>query len=121
MPPRKHVERYRQIVGVLVDEGFDNALDLTGLRRFAPVRSRFHREGGTEPDPIGVRVRRTLERLGPTFVKIGQAASTRSDIIPEAIVQELMKLQDEVAKEVAPYRQVSYIVPGERAGEDGKV
>ena len=30
-------------------------------------------------------------------------------------------LQEEVAREVAPYRQVSYMVPGERAGEDGKV
>ncbi len=119
MPPRKHVERYRQIAGILIDEGFDNALDATGLRRFAPVRSRFHREGGIEPDALGVRVRRTLERLGPTFVKVGQAASTRSDVIPEAIVQELMKLQDEVAP--FPYEQVREIVKAELGGEPGEV
>ncbi len=42
MPPYKHLKRYRQIVGVLMDEGFDNTLDVLGLRRFAPVKSRLH-------------------------------------------------------------------------------
>ncbi len=118
MPPRKHVERYRQIVGILIDEGFDNALDITGLRRFAPVRSRFHREQAA-PDTLGVRLRRTLERLGPTFVKIGQAASTRSDVIPESIVKELMKLQDEVAS--LSIDQVREIVREELGDEPERV
>ncbi len=119
MPARKHVERYRQIVGILIDEGFDNALDVTGLRRFAPVRSRFHRERADSAPPMGVRIRRTLERMGPTFVKIGQAASTRGDVIPEAIVQELMKLQDEVAP--FPYAQVREIVRDELGDDPEKV
>ena len=95
MPPRKHVDRYRQIVSVLADEGLDSLLGVTGLRRFAPLRGRLARSRVAEP--MGVRIRRTLEELGPTFVKLGQAASTRSDIIPEPIVTELMKLQDQVA------------------------
>lgn len=37
-----------------------------------------------------------LEDLGPTFVKLGQLASTRSDLLPAGIVQELTKLQDQV-------------------------
>lgn len=94
MPPYKHLQRYREIVGVLVDEGFDNALDVLGLRRFSPLgRVNLSRRGR---EPVPVRLRHTLERLGPTAVKIGQAASTRSDILPEAIVAELRKLQDEV-------------------------
>lgn len=117
MPPRKHVERYRQIVGILVDEGFESALDVTGLRRFAPVRSRFHREEG--PDTMPVRIRRTLERLGPTFVKVGQAASTRSDIIPEDIVRELRKLQDEVAP--FSFEQVRKTIVEELGDEPAKV
>jgi len=96
MAPHKHLERYRQIVGVLADEGFDNLLDTTGLRRFSPVASRV-RSGRDNPEPVPVRLRHTLERLGPTFVKLGQVASTRPDILPEDIVDELSRLQDDVA------------------------
>ena len=95
MPPYKHLERYRQIVGVLADEGLDDVLDVTGVRRFAPVRSRL-RPGDTSREPFGVRLRHTLERLGPTFVKVGQVASTRPDLFPEDIIVELRKLQDDV-------------------------
>ena len=96
MPPYKHLERYRQIVGILVDEGFDNVLDMTGLRRFQPVRTRLRPER-EQAESFGVRLRHTLERLGPTFVKVGQVASTRPDLIPEDVIVELRKLQDDVA------------------------
>ncbi len=43
---------------------------------------------------FGVRLRRTLDDLGPTFVKFGQVLSTRSDILPESVLSELQKLQD---------------------------
>lgn len=46
--------------------------------------------------PKGARIRKALEELGPIFVKFGQLLSTRSDIIPEEIAQELVKLQDQV-------------------------
>ncbi|MBF0417420.1 MAG: 2-polyprenylphenol 6-hydroxylase [Magnetococcales bacterium] len=42
------------------------------------------------------RLRRILEELGPTFIKFGQALSTRMDALPEGIGMELKKLQDEV-------------------------
>ncbi|MGR8980249.1 MAG: ubiquinone biosynthesis regulatory protein kinase UbiB [Gammaproteobacteria bacterium] len=44
----------------------------------------------------GVRIRQTLEDLGPIFVKFGQALSTRKDLLPEDIANELVKLQDKV-------------------------
>ncbi len=44
----------------------------------------------------GVRVRRTLEDLGPIFVKFGQALSTRRDLLPDEVADELAKLQDRV-------------------------
>lgn len=45
----------------------------------------------------GARIRRALEDLGPIFVKLGQLVSTRRDLIPTDIADELAKLQDKVA------------------------
>ncbi|MFN3543376.1 MAG: ubiquinone biosynthesis regulatory protein kinase UbiB [Thiobacillus sp.] len=47
-------------------------------------------------EPRGVRLRRALEALGPIFVKFGQMLSTRRDLIPLDIADELAKLQDRV-------------------------
>lgn len=44
----------------------------------------------------GTRLRLALEELGPIFIKAGQVLSTRRDIIPEDIANELSKLQDKV-------------------------
>ena len=49
------------------------------------------------PDlPRGERLRRALEELGPVFIKFGQMLSTRRDLLPEDIADELAKLQDDV-------------------------
>ena len=49
------------------------------------------------PDlPRGVRLRRALEELGPVFIKFGQMLSTRRDLLPDDIADELAKLQDDV-------------------------
>ncbi len=49
------------------------------------------------PDlPRGVRLRRALEELGPVFIKLGQMLSTRRDLLPTDIADELAKLQDNV-------------------------
>ena len=46
--------------------------------------------------PRAVRLREALEALGPIFVKFGQVLSTRPDLLPPDIVEELAKLQDRV-------------------------
>jgi len=48
------------------------------------------------PQDRGIRVRKLLEELGPTFIKLGQMLSTRYDLLPLDIIQELVKLQDDV-------------------------
>jgi ubiquinone biosynthesis protein len=53
----------------------------------------FH---GTSRGNRGERLRLALEELGPVFVKFGQALSTRRDLLPPDIADELVKLQDEV-------------------------
>lgn len=55
--------------------------------RLNPVPSKYNR---------GQRLRLALESLGPIFVKFGQILSTRPDLIPLDIVQELKRLQDDV-------------------------
>jgi len=47
-------------------------------------------------EPRAVRLRRALETLGPIFVKFGQVLSTRRDLLPADIADELAKLQDQV-------------------------
>ena len=44
----------------------------------------------------GERIRNTFEELGPIFVKLGQTISTRKDLLPDDIAEELVKLQDKV-------------------------
>lgn len=46
--------------------------------------------------PRGVRLRLALEKLGPIFIKFGQMLSTRRDLLPEDVANELAKLQDQV-------------------------
>jgi ubiquinone biosynthesis protein len=58
------------------------------------VRSRLSHQGTDESGSFPRQLRLALEELGPTFVKLGQLLSTRSDIAPPRVQQELSKLQD---------------------------
>jgi ubiquinone biosynthesis protein len=51
---------------------------------------------GRKPGPRGQRLREAFEQLGPIFVKFGQVLSTRRDLLPLDIADELAKLQDQV-------------------------
>lgn len=64
-------------------------------KRVKEIASVFLKHGLSNPS--GVRA--ALEELGPTFVKMGQMLSTRPDILPEAYIWELQKLQDDVKPE----------------------
>ena len=91
----RDLERLRQIAGVLAVHGFGEVVDRTGLGTLVSGRKRT--DGGRMP--AGIRLRKVLEDLGPSFVKLGQIISTRPDLIPQDILVELKKLQDEVAPE----------------------
>ena len=93
----RDIRRFEQIVGVLFEEGFGYLLSRTKLKRSVPIQQRLKAEikkkEQTKPE---VRLRRTLERLGPTFIKFGQLLSVRPDLIPVSYTIELEKLQDKV-------------------------
>jgi len=92
------VGRLVEIQRVLTRYGLDDFVRATHLYR--PLRffnylspwTWFRRRRGSRSE----RLRRALEDLGPIFVKFGQALSTRRDLLPVDIADELAKLQDQV-------------------------
>ena len=83
---------------VLARHGLDEIVLATHL--FRPVRFLIYFNPWywwrRHDEPRGVRIRRSLEDLGPIFVKFGQILSTRQDLLPDDISLELAKLQDRV-------------------------
>ena len=105
MPTISRSERYRTIVSVMVDEGFGTALDQLGLKAPWIASLRGSRPSGPDAQLTPEqRLRRTMERLGPTFAKMGQLLSVRPDLIPPSYADELARLQDEM--EPFPFAQV---------------
>ena len=98
MKSTKQLLRLLYINYILTRNGLDQVI--VSLRLFAPFRfivylnpwNWFRRDTLTR----GEALRKTLEELGPIFIKFGQALSTRPDILPPDIAAELCKLQDRV-------------------------
>jgi ubiquinone biosynthesis protein len=91
--------RLLEIHRALVRHGLDDFVRATHLYR--PFRFLFYLSPWTwfqrsEGATRGERLRLALEELGPIFVKFGQAVSTRRDLLPVDIADELAKLQDRV-------------------------
>lgn len=98
MIPLRNIRRLLHIQQVLIRHGLDEIVLATHL--FRPVRHLFTLSPNywraAREEPRGVRMRRTLEDLGPIFVKFGQTLSTRRDLLPDDVAEELVKLQDRV-------------------------
>lgn len=94
--PALQLRRLREITTVLVRYGFQDVvarLRLPGSGTVGRVRRRRRDE---LPATRALRLRRALETLGPTFVKFGQALSTRADLLGPELIAELSLLQDSV-------------------------
>ncbi len=94
----KQAARVMHINIILVRHGLDEIILATHL--FRPVRFLKYalpwRWFGKDKRSHGERIRRSLEDLGPIFVKFGQILSTRRDLLPDDIADELVQLQDNV-------------------------
>ncbi len=96
MARRHTIFRMLAIQRVLVKYSLDDIIKETHLLR--PLRFLFYLAPRRRDSsaPVGERIRLALEELGPIFVKFGQAISTRRDLLPTDIADELAKLQDAV-------------------------
>ena len=107
----RHTQRFQGIVNAFLRHGFGHILFRLGLTS----RKTSKLEGNDmNMQDIGMRLRKTLQDLGPAFIKLGQVASSRRDLIPEQISLELAKLQDHVT--AIPFDTVQDIVESELEG-----
>jgi ubiquinone biosynthesis protein len=87
----RHLARYRQIAGLLVRHGRGD------LVRSAGIDDVLGDETETAGDPeAAARFADDLERMGPTFIKLGQLLSSRVDLLAPAYIEALSRLQDDV-------------------------
>ncbi|MEA2843849.1 MAG: ubiquinone biosynthesis protein [Actinomycetota bacterium] len=91
----KHLRRYREIARLLVKYGRSDLVSQVGLEDAAQVSANGDSEA---PGPAKAEeLAEDLERMGPTYIKLGQLLSTRSDLIPPSYARALSRLQDDVA------------------------
>ncbi len=107
----KNLGRLNKIVVTLIRYGFGGMVtELRIIPLFSTLEKLliFRRKGGGLSVPV--RIRLVLEELGPTFIKLGQIASTRADLLPPDWVEEFKKLQDMVPP--VPFEEVQEAVEG---------
>ena len=92
----RHLARLVFIVFTLLRFGLDELALSSFRQRWVRVLVRCMTLGRRLDAPRGVRIRMALERLGPIFVKFGQVLSTRRDLLPGDLADELAQLQDNV-------------------------
>ncbi len=98
----QNIKRMIELPRVIIRYGFDEFFKQGELERFLPKKVR--REYSEKIEEINSytvyeRIRMALEELGPVYVKFGQMLSNRKDILPEEMIVELQKLQDNVEVE----------------------
>jgi ubiquinone biosynthesis protein len=92
----RHVARLIFICVTVLRYGLDELALSSFRQRWVRLLVRVMTIGRRLDAPRGERLRMGLERLGPIFVKFGQVLSTRRDLLPEDLADELAKLQDRV-------------------------
>ena len=96
----RDIRRFNQILRILTKHGFGFAIQQLHLERHVigrgVIKIRMLKRFTEPQESRSVRLRKVLEELGPTFIKLGQILSVRPDLIPIDLCNELSKLQDQV-------------------------
>ncbi|MFD2115884.1 ABC1 kinase family protein [Paenibacillus yanchengensis] len=103
----RYLQRYQKITMALVRNGFGYFIHELGL----PGGVHSTEKHDNHKLSIWERLKNILEELGPTYIKLGQIASTRADILPPELIKHLQSLQDQVTP--FTYEEASAIVEEE--------
>src|SRR5437016_13334946 len=110
----ERIKRYKDVVALLIKYGRSDLVQQSDLDIGG------HDEAlTTTVEPKAEELASDLEKLGPTFIKLGQLLSTRGDLLPEPYLEALGRLQDHV--EPFPYEEVEQIVSSEIGGRISKL
>jgi predicted unusual protein kinase regulating ubiquinone biosynthesis (AarF/ABC1/UbiB family) len=101
----RHVKRYKDIAVLLVRYGRSDLVSGIGLDSEMPATDLEAAEASAAD------LAADLERLGPTYVKLGQLLSTRADLLPPPYIAALARLQDDVAP--FSFEEVEHIISTE--------
>jgi ubiquinone biosynthesis protein len=108
------IARVRRIIEVLIRNGLGFLVEQLALDRFVPPflrRRRVRADQAVARAGVPERLRRTLEELGATFIKLGQLLSGRADLLPRPYIEELAKLLD--AAPPVPVDQIREVIEQE--------
>ncbi|MCD6474692.1 MAG: hypothetical protein J7K85_00345 [Anaerolineaceae bacterium] len=97
----RNIRRWRELQAILFRYGFDFLIDSTEIKNVKTTLQSLNLpfslpETRLTELSVPERVRLMLQDLGPTYVKLGQILSSRSDLLPDSWIKELQKLQDAV-------------------------
>ncbi len=112
----ERIKRYKDVVALLIKYGRSDLVQQANLD-IAP--SERERALAPTAEPKAEELAADLEKLGPTFIKLGQLLSTRGDLLPEPYLEALARLQDNV--EPFSPAEVEQIVESELGGRISKL
>jgi len=115
-----HSRRYLEIGSALRRHGLGFMVGLLGVDRLIPNSkgASANAEGEGNAD-APAHLRAALEELGPTFIKLGQLLSTRSDLLPPEYITQLARLQD--AAPPVPIDEIRGVIRSELGAEPEQV
>lgn len=95
----KNINRIRQMINILAKYGFEDVVITTPLRKLISSQSQadwLRRDKPVFEYSRWERIRMVIEELGPTYIKFAQLLSNRPDLLPEPLILEFEKLQNNV-------------------------
>ena len=111
----ERIKRYKDVVALLIKYGRSDLVQQNDLEMGSGQVNAL----ATTAEPKAEELASDLEKLGPTFIKLGQLLSTRGDLLPEPYLEALARLQDQI--EAFSFDEVEQIVSSELGGRISKL